>query len=126
VQIKDSVTIVAGAGAGIGAALAQSFAATGAKIVVADIDAAGFAEWLVITYGDGGIGVSLIVRWGGVTNDRSPRFAAPRSCRGPHSCEDLWLNFARGCSRESRPASTLAIAITTEGSHAVRMSEAAA
>jgi NAD(P)-dependent dehydrogenase (short-subunit alcohol dehydrogenase family) len=40
-RIEDSVTIVTGAGSGIGAALAQSFAAAGARIVVGDIDAAG-------------------------------------------------------------------------------------
>jgi NAD(P)-dependent dehydrogenase (short-subunit alcohol dehydrogenase family) len=39
-QVNGSVAIVTGAGAGIGRALAQSFAAAGAKVVVADIDAA--------------------------------------------------------------------------------------
>jgi NAD(P)-dependent dehydrogenase (short-subunit alcohol dehydrogenase family) len=38
-QIKGAVAIVTGAGAGIGRALAASFAAAGAKVVVADIDA---------------------------------------------------------------------------------------
>jgi NAD(P)-dependent dehydrogenase (short-subunit alcohol dehydrogenase family) len=40
-QIEGSVAIVTGAGAGIGAAVAQSFAAAGARVVVGDIDVAG-------------------------------------------------------------------------------------
>lgn len=39
-EINDSVAIVSGAGSGIGEALAQSFAAAGARVVVGDIDGA--------------------------------------------------------------------------------------
>ena len=39
-EIQDSVAIITGAGSGIGEALAQSFAAAGARVVVGDIDAA--------------------------------------------------------------------------------------
>jgi NAD(P)-dependent dehydrogenase (short-subunit alcohol dehydrogenase family) len=40
-QIKESVAIVTGAGPGIGRALAESFAAAGARVLVGDIDTAG-------------------------------------------------------------------------------------
>ncbi|MFI9506605.1 SDR family oxidoreductase [Nocardia sp. NPDC052566] len=43
-EISGKVAIVTGAGAGIGAALARRLAAGGARVVVADINAAGAAE----------------------------------------------------------------------------------
>jgi NAD(P)-dependent dehydrogenase (short-subunit alcohol dehydrogenase family) len=53
-RLKDRVAIVTGAASGIGRAIAQVFAREGAKVVVADIDAAGGRETVkLITAQDG-------------------------------------------------------------------------
>lgn len=47
-NFQDKVVVITGAGSGIGRALAQSFAARGARLAVSDVDDAGLAETVAL------------------------------------------------------------------------------
>lgn len=58
-RLLDKVCVVTGAGAGIGRAIARAFAADGANVVVADIDAGGAAETVSLIEQKGGRALSI-------------------------------------------------------------------
>src|SRR4051812_13178675 len=58
-RLLDKVSVVTGAGAGIGRAIARAFAAEGSKVVVADIDAAGAAETVSLIQQKGGNALAI-------------------------------------------------------------------
>jgi NAD(P)-dependent dehydrogenase (short-subunit alcohol dehydrogenase family) len=58
-RLANKVTVVTGGGAGIGRAIARTFAQEGAKVVVADIDGGAAAESVSLIHADGGAAVSV-------------------------------------------------------------------
>lgn len=60
VQIEGSVTVITGAGSGIGRALAREFAAAGASVVVGDLSADGAAATVEAITTDGGSAVAVV------------------------------------------------------------------
>lgn len=59
-QIEGSVTVITGAGSGIGRALAREFAAAGASVVVGDLSAEGAAATVEAITTDGGAAVAVV------------------------------------------------------------------
>lgn len=59
-QIEGSVTVITGAGSGIGRALAREFAAAGASVVVGDLSADGAAATVEAITTDGGKAVAVV------------------------------------------------------------------
>jgi 2,5-dichloro-2,5-cyclohexadiene-1,4-diol dehydrogenase 1 len=62
--LENKVGLVTGAGAGIGRAIAQLFAASGCKVVISDIDATGLAETLRLIQTNNGEASSFIANVG--------------------------------------------------------------
>ncbi len=65
-RLKDKVAIVTGAGSGIGIGIATRFAAEGAKVIVADLNAAGGAATVAAITASGG---SAVFQQADVTTD---------------------------------------------------------
>ena len=55
--LEGHIAVVTGAGSGIGRAIAKGYAAEGAKVMVADINAAGASETAAMIADDGGTSV---------------------------------------------------------------------
>lgn len=58
-RLLEKVSVVTGAGAGIGRAIARAFAADGSKVLVADIDARGAAETVSLIREKGGKAIAI-------------------------------------------------------------------
>lgn len=59
-QIEGSVTVITGAGSGIGRALAREFASSGASVVVGDLSADGAAATVDAITADGGAAIAVV------------------------------------------------------------------
>src|SRR5690554_4173627 len=58
-KLNDQVAVVTGAGAGIGKAIAETFAAAGAKVMVSDLNAAAAASVVQAIEQNGGVAASI-------------------------------------------------------------------
>jgi len=95
-QFQDKVAVITGAASGIGAACARNFAARGARVVVADLNADGAAR---VAGEIGGLGVACDV---GQEADIDRLIAAAEAAYGP---VDIMFNNA-GIATGSDPLST--------------------
>ena len=90
VHLAGALTLVTGAGSGIGAATAAAFASKGAKVLCADIDLASAEKTAAACAESGGDGVAFAVD----VADRESVFAIAREVERDHGPLDVLVNNA--------------------------------
>jgi NAD(P)-dependent dehydrogenase (short-subunit alcohol dehydrogenase family) len=103
-RLSDKVAVITGAGSGIGRAAARMFVAQGAKVVVAEIDAA-LGE---ASARDAGTGARFLRT--DVTDEESVKQMV-RQAREAFGRIDVLLNCAGGSLREDRPVADVDLSV---------------